>query len=62
MRYIITGASDEPAYFRGEDSFSFQFWDQILMKGGNVGYAFSQAKNIMQGYQSALIMQRQQPD
>ena len=28
-RIIITGASDEPAYFRGEDSFSFQFWEQI---------------------------------
>ncbi|MDB4442343.1 hypothetical protein N9219_02870 [bacterium] len=54
-RIIITGASDEPAYFRGEDSFSFQFWEQILLKEGNVGYAFSQAKNIMQGYQSALL-------
>ena len=54
-RIVITGASDEPAYFRGEDSFSFQFWEQILLQEGNVGDAFSAAADIMQGYQSALI-------
>ena len=54
-RIVITGASDEAAYFQGEDSFSFQFWEHLLLKEGNLGYAFSAAADIMQGYQSALI-------
>ena len=54
-RIIITGASDEPAYFRGEDSFSFQFWEQIFLNNGNLGSAFSGAADIMLGYQTALI-------
>ena len=54
-RIVITGASDEPAYFRGQDSFSFQFWEHILLQEGNLGYAFSGAADIMQGYQSALV-------
>ena len=54
-RIVITGASDEPAYFRGEDSFSFQFWEQIFLNNGNLGSAFSGAADIMLGYQTALI-------
>ena len=54
-RIVITGASDEPAYFRGEDSFSFQFWEQIFLNNGNLGSAFSGAAEIMMGYQTALI-------
>jgi len=56
-RIAITSASDEPAYFleRGVVSFSFQFWDKILWNEGNLGRAFSNARNIMQGYQSALV-------
>ncbi|MCP4182211.1 MAG: hypothetical protein GY761_02695, partial [Hyphomicrobiales bacterium] len=52
---VITGASDEPAYFRGEDSFSFQFWEKIFLNNGNLGSAFSGAADIMRGYQTALI-------
>jgi len=57
VRHIITSASNEPAYFLNEgiESFSFQFWDKILLNEGNVGTAFSEAGNIMQGYQTALI-------
>ena len=56
-RIVITSASDEPAYFleQGVVSFSFQFWDKILWNEGNLGRAFSNARNIMQGYQSALV-------
>jgi hypothetical protein len=56
-RIVITSASDEPAYFleQGVESFSFQFWDKILWNEGNLGRAFSNARNIMQGYQSALV-------
>ncbi|GAG93434.1 unnamed protein product, partial [marine sediment metagenome] len=54
-RIIITSASDEPAFFRGEDNFSFQFWDQIFLNNGNLGSAFSGAADIMLGYQTALI-------
>jgi len=56
-RIVITSASDEPAYFldQGVESFSFQFWTKILWDEGNLGSAFTNAKQIMQGYQSALI-------
>ena len=56
-RIIITSASDEPAYFleQGVESFSFQFWDKILWNEGNLGTAFSNARELMKGYQSALI-------
>jgi|GEM_PF-155861 len=56
-RIIITGSSYEPAYFleNGENSFSFQFWDQTLLNEGNLGSSFSNARGIMQSYQSALI-------
>jgi hypothetical protein len=52
---IISSASNEPAYFRGEENFSFQFWEQIFLRDGNLGSAFSGAADIMRGYQKALI-------
>ena len=57
VRHIITSASNEPAYFlnHGIESFSFQFWNKILLNKGNLGTAFSNAENTMQGYQTALI-------
>ncbi len=56
-RIVITGSSQEPAYFleNGESSFSFQFWDKTLLNQGNLGSSFSDAKDIMQSYQSALV-------
>jgi len=57
-RVVITGASnEEPAYFleNGESSFSYQFWDKIIFNSGNVGDAFSYAKDTMKGYQNAQV-------
>ncbi len=56
-RIVITGSSHEPAYFleNGKTSFSFQFWDKTLLNKGNLGQSFSDAREIMQSYQSALI-------
>ncbi|MFC1495171.1 C13 family peptidase [Thermodesulfobacteriota bacterium] len=56
-RVVITGSSFEPAYFleNGKESFSFHFWDKIVFNRGNLGKAFSYARDVMQSYQSALI-------
>jgi LVIVD repeat-containing protein len=56
-RIVITSTSNEPAYFLddGIESFSFQFWDKVLQNGGHLGRSFSDARDIMQGHQSALM-------
>jgi hypothetical protein len=60
-RIVVTGASDEPAYFLkiaedDFDTFSLHFWHQIGSRQGNIGYAFSAAAEKMKGYnQTALI-------
>ncbi len=56
-RVVITGSSFEPAYFleNGEGSFSFKFWDKTLLNQGNLGDAFSYARETMQTYQSAQL-------
>jgi hypothetical protein len=60
-RIVVTGASDEPAYFLkiaddAFDTFSLHFWHQIGSREGNIGYAFSGAAQKMKGYnQTALI-------
>ncbi len=56
-RIIITGSSYEPAYFleNGENSFSFQFWDKTILNKGNLGNAFSFARDTMQSYQNAIV-------
>jgi hypothetical protein len=56
-RIVVTSSSYEPAYFleNGESSFSFQFWDKTLLNKGNLGSSFSDAREAMKSYQSALI-------
>ncbi len=56
-RIVLAGSSYEPAYFleNGETSFSFQFWDQILLNQGILGRAFTNAAETMQSYQRALV-------
>ncbi len=56
-RVVITSSSYEPAYFleNGKTSFSFQFWDSTLLNQGNLGDSFSDARGIMQSYQSAQL-------
>jgi len=56
-RIIITSSSEEPAYFlgSGDNSFSFQFWDNTIKKSGRLGSAFLGASNFMKTYQSARI-------
>jgi hypothetical protein len=57
VRYVITSASNEPAFFlnNGQEAFSYQFWDGILLNEGNLGEAFSIANATMQAYQTALL-------
>jgi hypothetical protein len=57
-RIIITSASgNEEAYFLqdGIESFSYQLWEMVFQNEGNLGYAFTDAKDMMQAYQTALV-------
>ncbi len=56
-RIMITGASEEDAYFydQGEESFSYHFWESVRTRDGRLGDSFSEAKNRVKGYQSARV-------
>lgn len=55
-RTVITGASNEEAYFLdgGRISFSYQFWDAVYI-GEEIGRAFERGRDQMQAYQTAMI-------
>ncbi len=55
QRIVITGTSkDEPAYFAGDNSFSYWFWDKVKTNN-NLGNCFNRAKNMMSVYQTVSV-------